>query len=103
MEGHKDSAKHVRGGNKPHLHVVLPLNFILTSIALRTRYFLNPSDAPLTNLLDTLSLDSLTLKDAIGGQLLLRELKATDEYMKDYNQKAANRFPDAAAFGGKVE
>lgn len=76
---------------------------MLTPTALRTRHFLNPSDTSLTNLLDTLSLDTLTLKDAIEGQLLLRELKAADEFVKDYNQKAAKIFPDAVAFRGKVE
>lgn len=98
---HKDSPKHVRGGNETPLHSFM--KFILTPAALRTRHFLKPEDSPLTCLFDTLSLENLTLKDAMEGQVLLRELKAADEYVKDYNQKSAARFPDAAAFKEKVE
>lgn len=101
LERHKDSPKHVRGGN--NILPIPPTSFILTYAALRTRHFLKPSDAPFTALFETLSLETLTLKDAIEGQLLLRELKTADEHVKDYNQKSASRFPDAIAFGGKVE
>lgn len=105
LERHKDSAKHVRGGKPPNTFTlfILFLISILTFTALRTRHFLKSEDSPLTSLFDTLSLDNLSLKDAREGQLLLRELKAADEYVKDYNQKAAARFPDAATFKEKVE
>lgn len=83
--------------------ILMFIIFILKSTALRTRHSLNSEDSPLTSLFDTLSLDNLTLRDALEGQSLLRELKAADEYVKGYNQKAAERFPDATAFKEKTE
>jgi len=77
LNSHKDSPKHVHG-------------------ALRARHLLNPEDANIADqLANTLSLENLTLKEAIEGQTLLTDLKAEN---KNYNQKASERFPDAAAF-----
>jgi len=64
--------------------------------ALRVRYLLSPEDANIAGeLANTLSLENLTLKEAMEGQTLLTNLKADN---KDYNQKASKRFPDAIAF-----
>ncbi|RPB00104.1 N-terminal acetyltransferase A, auxiliary subunit [Choiromyces venosus 120613-1] len=77
LNSHKDSPQHVRG-------------------ALRARHLLSPEDANIAGeLANTLSLAHLSLKEAIEGQTLLKDLKADN---KDYNQKASEKFPDAAAF-----
>ncbi|CAZ82509.1 unnamed protein product [Tuber melanosporum] len=77
LNSHRDSPKHVHG-------------------ALRARHLLSPEDASIADeLANTLSLENLTLKEAVEGQALLADLKVEN---KDYNQKASEKFPDAAAF-----
>ncbi|KAG0633342.1 NMDA receptor-regulated protein 1-domain-containing protein [Tuber brumale] len=77
LNSHKDSPKHVHG-------------------ALRARHLLSPEEANIADeLANALSLENLTLKEAVEGQALLTDLKVEN---KDYNQKASEKFPDAAAF-----
>ena len=57
---------------------------------------LNPEDSSIVDeLAGTLSLEGLTLKDALDGQTLAKELKLDNG---KYSQMALERFPEAAAF-----
>ncbi|KAH0608172.1 uncharacterized protein H6S33_002224 [Morchella sextelata] len=79
---HSQSAPHIRG-------------------ALRARRFLN-ADTPTTPLFDALDQEGISLYDVLQGQSLLQELKAPEEKIKEYNQKAAAKFPDAVVFREKA-
>ncbi|KAL7276124.1 hypothetical protein RUND412_000887 [Rhizina undulata] len=76
---HKDSAAHV--------HSVL-----------RTRHFLNPESTNISDLLSTLSLESLSLQEAIDGQNLLKEIKAPEESVTQYKNLVKEKFPEANTF-----
>ncbi|KAH8149637.1 uncharacterized protein LAJ45_06268 [Morchella importuna] len=79
---HSQSAPHIRG-------------------ALRARSFLS-AGAPTTPLLNALDQEGISLYDVLQGQSLLQELKAPEEKIKEYNQKAAAKFPDAVVFKEKA-
>lgn len=58
--------------------------------------------APTTPLLNALDQEGISLYDVLQGQSLLQELKAPEEKIKEYNQKAAAKFPDAVVFKEKA-
>lgn len=84
LSKHHDSAAHVQ-------------------ISISTRHFLEPKthEDNHKDILRTLALDSVSLKDAIRGLKLLNAWKAEQRIRDDYIAAARERWPEACAFETK--
>lgn len=81
---HKSSA--------PHVHSVVRLRHILE------QRMDNTNNTSVKDLVETLKLDHITMKQAIEGLEVLKEINAGSEGEEAYKKEARDRWPRATAF-----